>query len=200
MVLVFDFDGTIADSLPFYLELGLQYAAQHHLTPLTVDQARLVGLRGLISHYQISKIELTKILLWGIKEINHKIKDFPLFPEMASTLKSLSLSHSLGIVSSNSKTNITQFLQSHQLSPYFSFIDCSPDLFGKHLKLRKLLKKLKCIDYYIGDETRDIEAARKAGIKSVAVSWGFEHKDLLQTARPDFLINSPKGLLQLVSP
>ena len=48
------------------------------------------------------------------------------------------------------------------------------------------------------DEVRDIEAARKSGIKSVAVTWGYNSKDALLKENPDFLINSPDELRNII--
>jgi phosphoglycolate phosphatase len=51
---------------------------------------------------------------------------------------------------------------------------------------------------YIGDETRDIIAAQKAGIRSVAVTWGYNSHKALKAHHPDHLIHSPQALLQLL--
>jgi phosphoglycolate phosphatase len=194
MLLCFDFDGTIADSLPVYLELAYRYAAQRKFTPVSVSQARDLGLKGLLAHYHISKLELAKIMLWGLKEINPRIKDFRPFPGIPETLTQLASHHRLGLITSNSKSNIDAFLSLHHLSSIFSFTDSSPDLFGKAAKLKKYHP-----DYYIGDETRDITAAQKAGCKSVAVTWGFESPALLSSSRPDFIAENPSDLFRIFS-
>ena len=49
----------------------------------------------------------------------------------------------------------------------------------------------------IGDETRDIEAATKSGVGSIAVTWGFNSEDLLSTSNPDRILHSPEQLVQL---
>ena len=68
------------------------------------------------------------------------------------------------------------------------------------VKIIKIIKKEnalkdKCI--YIGDETRDIEAARKAGVKVAAVSWGLNSREALEKYQPDWLLENPKNLLLL---
>ena len=53
-------------------------------------------------------------------------------------------------------------------------------IFNKSKAINKLAKQLECSlndMIYIGDETRDIEAARYAGIKVAAVTWGFNRAD-----------------------
>ncbi len=199
MVLVFDFDGTITDFQKLLLDLAKIYTQKHHLPMVSIDQARKLGLRGLIKHYHLSPLEVAKIILWGQHQFSKRQKEVRVISGLAPVLKSLSASHTLGIISSNTKKNINDFLISNDLVSCFSFVDTSPDLFGKHLKLLKLRKRLTAIDYYIGDETRDIQAAKKAGIKSIAVTWGFEHPDLLATSHPDYLINKPQDLLKIVN-
>lgn len=67
--------------------------------------------------------------------------------------------------------------------------------------LKKIIKELKINPgevAYIGDEARDIEAAKKAGILAVAVTWGFEGEIPLRNEDPDYLLHKPKELLTLV--
>jgi phosphoglycolate phosphatase-like HAD superfamily hydrolase len=52
--------------------------------------------------------------------------------------------------------------------------------------------------FYIGDETRDIEAAKKAGIKSIAVTWGYNTKAILDNSNPDFLCESTDALKETI--
>jgi phosphoglycolate phosphatase len=51
---------------------------------------------------------------------------------------------------------------------------------------------------YVGDETRDIEAARKIQIQVIAVSWGFNSREVLAEQKPDFLISHPSQLIEVV--
>ncbi len=49
----------------------------------------------------------------------------------------------------------------------------------------------------MGDETRDIEAAKKSKIKIVAVTWGFNSSNVLAQHQPDFLIDIPQQLTEI---
>lgn len=70
-------------------------------------------------------------------------------------------------------------------------------MFGKSAPLLKLKTKIKDL-VYIGDEVRDIEAAKKAGILSVGVSWGFQTEVAMKKASPDHLFNKPQELMTLI--
>ena len=51
---------------------------------------------------------------------------------------------------------------------------------------------------YVGDEVRDIDACRKAGIKIISVSWGFNSKAVLRKKEPDYLVETPMQLLTIL--
>jgi len=53
--------------------------------------------------------------------------------------------------------------------------------------------------FYVGDETRDVEAARKAGVKTIAVTWGFNGEDILKKQKPDYLARRPEELIALLN-
>jgi phosphoglycolate phosphatase len=85
---------------------------------------------------------------------------------------------------------------------YFDFVHSDGSLFGKGKVIKKVLMKYKFSEenvMYIGDEVRDIEAAREAGIRVVSVAWGFNTKKALKMSNPDLIITRPVELLSLDS-
>jgi len=123
-----------------------------------------------------------------------------LFFDCISDLNNLSKKYDLGIISSNSESNIKSFLDKHNLTSLFSYIHTDSSLFGKHTILKKFCRKFK-IEYsnviYIGDEDRDILAAKKMKIKVVSVTWGYNDKSLLEKEKPDYLVEAPKQILDI---
>lgn len=94
------------------------------------------------------------------------------FPTIKLVIKKLSKDHKIGIITSNSEANVKKFLEKNSLNIYFDFIDSSISVFGKHKKLLKAIKKYQLdpkSTIYIGAETRDIEAAKKAGWSYVGI-------------------------------
>jgi phosphoglycolate phosphatase len=106
----------------------------------------------------------------------------------------------VGILTSNNRDNVDNFLARHpELS--FDFISTDSGLFSKHVLLERLLAthSLALADTcYVGDEVRDVEAARALGMRAVAVTWGFSSSQLLAACNPDHLIADPGELLSLV--
>jgi phosphoglycolate phosphatase len=71
--------------------------------------------------------------------------------------------------------------------------DCGAAMFGKHWKFRRVVRRLRtkpAETICIGDEIRDIEAAKAAGMDSGAVTWGYALPTALQAAAPTHLFNS----------
>jgi len=192
MHLTFDFDGTICDSMSVYYELAEKYCLENHLDVINLDIARQLGLKGLISHYHLSPLKIARIILWGRPLLVQAYTKLPLFPGVAEVLQKLAQHHTLGLITSTELNPVLSNLKNHQIYNLFSYVDAGVDLFGKSHKLKK-----HPVDYYIGDETRDIEAAQKVGCKSVAVTWGFETENLLAASHPDIVAHSPADLLKL---
>jgi phosphoglycolate phosphatase len=203
--IIFDFDGTLADSMHILVEITNELANEFGYRPVTPQQ--ITDLQKLSSR-QILK--MSGISLWQIPFLmrrfrlafRQKIHEVKLFPEIIPTLKTLKLSgYKLGIVSSNSVENILAVLRQHQVDHLFSFIDSS-SVFGKGRAIRSSLRAnyIRREDaIYVGDEIRDIDAARRSKIPSIAVTWGFNHADTLITHQPDYLIDQPQEILQLLA-
>ena len=108
----------------------------------------------------------------------------------------------LGIATSNSTKNVKIFLKNNNLD-MFNFIYSSIDYFHKNRILERAIKKYgmeKENVIYIGDEIRDIKAAKEAGIKVASVTWGYNFESVLASYKPDFIVNQPKELLNLYLP
>jgi phosphoglycolate phosphatase-like HAD superfamily hydrolase len=50
---------------------------------------------------------------------------------------------------------------------------------------------------YIGDETRDITAGKKCGVKTIGVTWGLNGRESLLAENPDWLVCNPEQLRKL---
>jgi len=110
--------------------------------------------------------------------------------------------HRIGILTSNSETNVLAFIARHRL-PYFHFVRTSSKLFGKGRAMRRILKAEGLPPervLYVGDETRDIEAAKEAGLRMAAVGWGYNALTALSALDPDHLLEHPGELLRFGRP
>lgn len=200
-LMIFDFDGTLVDSFETFLKIVERLARQFAYTVPTSEE--IEHLKNLSSREIIKglKVDLIKIpfLLRRVKlEFNKEMSEVQLIPGIQDALMELKKQNiQLGIITSNSKQNVLPILQKYNLDTLFNFIYSETSLFGKHRTINKLLKQQKYQPdqiIYVGDETRDIEAAKKSKIKVIAVTWGFNSKTALHAQNPDFLIDQPHSL------
>ena len=204
-VIIFDFDGTIADSLETLVNISNRLAVQFGYKQTSL--AELTQIQNLTSREIIkqSGISIFKVpfLLKKVKaELSLEIKTLSLFPGMKEALIELhELGHKLVIISSNSKSNITAFLEHNNLADIFYYIYSGSTIFGKDKVINKFIKQ-ENIDIndviYVGDETRDIESAKKSQVIAIAVSWGFNTKEVLIKQNPDYVIEQPSELIDIL--
>lgn len=205
-VVLFDFDGTIADTYNAIVRISNQLSSEFGYKAL--DQEELLLLKNISSReiVKLSEISIFKIpfLVRRVRaELSKEIANLSPIDGIASVLFELKeRGNTLGIVTSNNKDNVEIFLQRNKLSSLFSYIYSSTSIFGKHRVINQAIRSnnlsRKSV-LYVGDETRDIRSSRKSKIGVVAVSWGFNSATILQEYKPDYLVNNPQELLEAVS-
>jgi len=204
-VIIFDFDGTIADTVDALVNIANSLAVEFSFAPITPEEFLL--LKNLTSReiFKYSGIPLFKIpfLLKKVKkELKNKIPELKPIPGIPEALLELKENGSrLGIITSNSKGNVQEFLKINNLDNFFEFVHTGVTIFGKTTIINNVLKQrqIKTQEViYVGDETRDIEASKKAQIRICSVTWGFNSEEALTKENPDFLIHHPRELVELV--
>ncbi len=199
MNLIFDFDGTICDSIKSSVDIINEICTEMGYKKTSVKELKTIGIKGLIKLRKIPVYKVPKIVSVYRKRVEtiYKYKYSVPFYGIKAVLKELSKNHNLGILTSNKNEIVQNFIDKYKLN-FFSFIYSEKDIFGKDKRLKKIILKynLKRDEtYYIGDETRDIDAAKKLKLKTIAVTWGFESKELLEKTNPDKIITKPNDLL-----
>jgi phosphoglycolate phosphatase len=123
------------------------------------------------------------------------------FEELKETLQRLKQWECpMGILTTNSAQNVRNFLSHHDLD-FFDFIHVTSRFQQKDVQLKRIKQNNKFANrsiFYIGDETRDIESARKAGVVAVAVTWGYNSMPILKSHNPDHLVTKPQQLLNIL--
>jgi phosphoglycolate phosphatase len=106
-----------------------------------------------------------------------------------------------GVLSSNTAPNVRAFLARHGFAAP-EILSTGVSIFGKAARLRDVMQRHRLLAadvVYVGDEVRDIEACRAAGVRSVAVSWGYGERSALLAAAPDALVDAPEELVALLA-
>jgi phosphoglycolate phosphatase len=203
--IILDFDGTIADTLELGLGIYNRIAPEYHFKQAGEEERELFRTKKpqeLIEAYGISRLKLLTLMLRVRKEMRRHVSEMKLFTGMDTALREISNSgYRLGILTSNSVENVRKFLEINDLSALFDFIYSGRSFLGKEKVIRKLLIHEQLTAgrvVYVGDETRDIEASRAAGIPVIAVSWGLNSRDLLESLVPDQIADKPEDLTACV--
>ncbi|MBP9855081.1 MAG: HAD-IA family hydrolase [Candidatus Omnitrophica bacterium] len=203
-ILLFDFDGTIADTFMQIVEISNRLSPEFKfklIHPHEIDILKHNTLEETIEYLHVPKLKIPRILLRARAELHKDINSIKPIKHIEEVLHKLKQQgFYMGIITTNSVKNVREFLQAHDLD-FFDFISSTSKVFGKSNSLKTLIRKKKLkIEhaYYVGDEIRDIQAAKRAGIKMIAVTWGFNAKDILQKHNPDYLISTPSELVKIL--
>jgi phosphoglycolate phosphatase len=205
--IIFDFDGTIADTLDAVVKIVNDHSEDFGYNKVTKqDIPYLQGKkpREILSHLGISIFKLPSWVKKIHSEINKEITNMTPTVNISPLLSDLSddTDIHLGILTSNTQENVQQFLEKNELD-FFEFVHTGKSVFGKSHLINKIVKQQHLNPnevVYVCDEIRDIEAARKSGIQSVAVTWGYNTKDVLAKENPNFLVATPDELAKIIMP
>jgi phosphoglycolate phosphatase len=191
-LIIFDLDGTLADSFPWFRRHVNDVADRFKFRRVTEDDIETLRLRGsreILAHLEVPRWKLPWIARHMRRLKAEQIAEIALFEGAETMLRSLAASGlRLALVSSDSEANARQ--QLGETAALFSHFDCAASIFGKPAKFRRILRRTgigAARTISIGDEVRDIEAARAAGIACGAVTWGFAAQQALEVLRPNLM-------------
>lgn len=205
-VVIFDFDGTLGDTLDVLLAIANRLACEFDYPPLdrgTLQMFQQMDSREVLRQSQISIFKIPFLMQRLRAEMGHHMASIQLFSGMGDALRELHAhGHRLGIVTSNSAENVEAFLEAQHIRHLFDFVYSGKTIFGKHRVLKRILKQHN-IDLseaiYVGDETRDIEASKKVAIATISVTWGFNTRSILEHHQPTYIIDTPSELVHILN-
>ena len=189
-LVIFDFDGTLADTWDWLADEVVSSASP--LGYRTISREELESLRSLSTRevfrtLGISWWRMFKVARHLRSRAEARMSEVRLFEGAAELIEALHAAGSaLAVVSSNSETVIRHVLGG-RLMPLVGQVDCGGAVFGKASKLKRVLRKYGteiATVVFVGDETRDLDAAAAAGIQGLAVEWGYATPKLLRDAAP----------------
>ena len=200
--LIFDFDGTIADTLGTIVRITNRLAPEYGYSPTTPEKLKYyqsLSTQEMLKQSEIPLFRLPFLLRRVRREMGIELETVSLVSDLEPTLRELvARGHQLMIMSSNSSKNIHRFLQRHQIDDIFISVQGGVGLLSKSRVLKRIVQR-GGIDFsqviYIGDETRDVDASSRIGILIAAVTWGFSSREALANQAPDFLLDHPRQLI-----
>ncbi|MDH5218797.1 MAG: HAD hydrolase-like protein [Gammaproteobacteria bacterium] len=197
-LVIFDFDGTIADSIPQALEMYNELAKEFRLQSISQEEFVLLqseSINAIIKKLGISWLRMPALIKRGRELMGQKLDLITPCRGMSQIIQFLNDNDQhYGVLTSNSVENVERFFSRHEM-PLPAFIDSVSRLRNKstYIKTRRRQYEGRPL-IYVGDEVRDIEAARKARISSVAVDWGFNTREKLKKADPTEMVSNAEQL------
>lgn len=200
---MFDFDGTLADSKDVAFKIYNELAEEHNYKKIKKSEIPEISRASIVEKCKmlnVPKFKLAFLFYEATKRFKEHILNINLFDGIKEVVDILNNEDfNLVVVSSNSEDAIKEILHRNDVH-VFTNIFSSKNLFGKHKTINNYIKKnnLKREDIiYVGDELRDIDSCKKSGVKIISVSWGFDSPELLMNNKPDYLVNTPREIVDI---
>jgi phosphoglycolate phosphatase len=194
-LVIFDLDGTLADSLPWFLRNVNGVADKfsfRRVAEVDVEVLRGLGSREILGRLEVPLWKLPRIARHMRRLKAEHLASIELFQGVDTMLRALvDAGVRMALVSSDSEANARR--QLGEAAALFSWFDCGASLFGSGVGATQAIA--------IGDEVRDIEAARAAGIACGAVTWGYAAPEALRALGPDLVFERMEDIASsLITP
>ncbi len=198
--ILFDFDGTIADTISAGLEIINSHAEKYGYKRLDGDINTHFSALQLVKMAEVKLWKLPYLIYQLKKKLSERSDELKVLPEAPELIKKLNdAGYELGILTSNSLKTVKSFLKNYQLDSFFTFLRTDVSIFGKKKALAKAKKAINKKIVYIGDELRDIEACRKNDIPIVSIPWGLNSYESLEEHNPGLVANSADEAFKLLT-
>lgn len=201
---IFDFDGTLADSVAAIEEVVNIVLEKYKYKTITQKDLKSLREKNTIQILKEAKIPFWKLpfmMRYGFRIFDEKAKDIMPFPNIQSVFERLKKDNiKIGIVSSNSTPVILRFLEKYKF-PEIDFLYTSRNLLGKSKMIKSCIKRNGLKDnqtIYVGDEVRDVEACKKIGITCISVTWGFNSEKALERVNQENVVANISELMSKI--
>ncbi|MBB6461275.1 HAD hydrolase-like protein [Flammeovirga kamogawensis] len=202
ITLLFDFDGTIVDSIQVVKSIIEELAPLYNLkiNAFTLEDLKEKGAKDIIKLIDLKWWKLPLFVFHVKRKMVKNMHKIELFNQIKSEIIFLhNKGYRIEILSSNNRETIQHFLENNNMTPFVAHIYKSSALFKKHTLLNKIKGATTNQLLYIGDEVRDIEACKKSNVPIVAVTWGYNSAKILNKSKPEYIIEKPNQLSKVIN-
>lgn len=201
---IFDFDGTLANSISIGFKLANTIIEKLGIPPITDEEFQLLrnkSYRDIIKAYNIPLWQIPKLLLQLRTSVKSNLEHVHPYPGITTLLNNLEKdTMRVFILTSNSRDIVSAFLERHEIT-VFEDIYSEKNIFGKAKAIERFLRIQKLTKdevLYVGDEVRDAEACNSIGVDCVSVTWGFNAREILEQHNPRYVADSPDELYKII--
>lgn len=204
-LVILDFDGTLSDSGHWFLSIVDDLADRfnfRHVTDAEVETLRGRTTREVIAHLGIARWKLPFIARHLRARFARNTDQIRLFDGVGTMLQRIAAAGvRIVICSSNAENNVRAILGAENAALVERYV-CGSGLFGKARKFRRIVRWSgiePAAILAVGDETRDVDAAREVGLSAGVVLWGYAHREALMAMRPDVAFEAPGEIADLLA-
>lgn len=204
-LIIFDYDGVLADTLDDLIQFGQEacdrlgvkhVVTKDDLSHLEVMSFSTFGRACEVPEHLVDEFVKISLSLFAEKESPPAI-----FDGLSEVIQHFSTKHKLAIVTTNSSQNVHAFLAHHGLDGYIHAVYGVDTPGSKAQKISIARARFAGNGeavFMIGDALSDVRAAKEAGVTSIAVTWGHQSLETLQRGNPDFVVHSPRELIEVI--
>ena len=203
-LLLFDFDGVLADTMDNIISnavlaseiMGIETTPAKEIVR-TLEKMEFEEFASKIGVPYEKNAEFVETILSVFSSQKKMPGIFNGIPEVLSMLSS----NTIYIVTGNSESIVEKFCNQYDISKYIQKIYDKKYSSSKEIKINAAIESSKISNdnaYMIGDAVSDIKAAQTAGITSIAAAWGNQDIQLLRNANPDFIVNTPNEIIDII--
>lgn len=190
-LVIFDFDGTLADSFPFFISSVNTLADRYGFKKVDLEDIeafRKMDAKRILKQLGVPLWKVPLVARYYTALMAQHAESVTVFAGIETMLRTLSERGIIvSLITSNSYENVKRVLGPETLA-LMEHGQYGTSLFGKASKLKKVLRRTRTAPeeaIYIGDEIRDLQAARAARIDFGAVTWGYTDMDALIRLSPE---------------
>ena len=207
---LFDLDGTLIDSIRLILDSYHHTLTQHKLPPRT-DEEWLRGV-GTPLHIQFSAWkefpEILEAMIATYREYNlqHHDRMVTIYPGVLEAIREIKAAGiQTGLVTSKNRQGALRGLTLVGLEALMDVMVCADEVDNPKPhpepveKAVALLGANPAATVYVGDSIHDMHSGRAAGVKTAAALWGPFKREHLESANPDYWLQSPRDLVRLLT-
>jgi len=203
MLLNFDYDGVIVDSFDQFLSLIVraQQSLGHGRPPIAKDFREMESLtfEGLGQRLGLSGDQLLQLerKVFALQKEQWEVE---VFPRIVPVFKELALSHTLVVITQNQSEVVTATLEDLDLGSAVSRVLGGELGSSKAERIGQACREFSFTTqdtFMVGDAISDIRQGKSAGVGTIAVTWGYQDRELLAREEPDFVLDRPDELLTI---
>jgi HAD superfamily hydrolase (TIGR01549 family) len=204
-LILFDFDGVLADTLGDLLQFGQEscdaLGIKHVATTEDLDSLEIMSFATYGRQLEVPEHMVDEFVRRCLAKFGKKKSAPDIFKGLDEVVRKLSASNTIGIITGNSSKNVKSFLVKHRLEGYVRAIFGVDSPGSKAEKISLAQSQFTAQGdavFMVGDSASDVHAAREAAVKSIGVTWGHQSTETLIRAKPDFIVHLPQELLEVI--